>query len=152
MNCQQTCLSDFLPLNNRLQISVGLFYEIISLRFLVCSLTHAHSNSHPTIDLCTTINTSDPNILKVQYWKDTTLHETDPRSALCLPVSGFKRLASALCLLQVRCGFTPGQLLLFVLKCEADLSIFLSLISQPIVYSKINSSNVETFGHISVAI
>lgn len=84
MNCQQTCLSDFLPLNNRLQISVGLFYEIISLRFLVCSLTHAHSNSHPTIDLCTTINTSDPNIFKVQYWKDTTLHETDPCSALCL--------------------------------------------------------------------
>lgn len=152
MNCQQTCLSDFLPLNNRLQISVGLFYEIISLRFLVCSLTHAHSNSHPTIDLCTTINTSDPNILKVEYRKDTTLHETDPRSALCLPVSGFKRLASALCLLQVRCGFTPGQLLLFVLKCEADLSIFLSLISPPIVYSKINSSHVETFGHISVAI
>lgn len=95
MNCQQTCLSDFLPLNNRLQISVGLFYEIISLRFLVCSLTHAHSNSHPTKDLCT-LNTSDPNILKVQYRKDTTLHETDPRSALCLPVSGFKRLASAL--------------------------------------------------------
>lgn len=151
MNCQQTCLSDFLPLNNRLQISVGLFYEIISLRFLVCSLTHAHSNSHPTKDLCT-LNTSDPNILKVQYRKDTTLHETDPRSTLCLPVSGFKRLASALCLLQVRCGFTPGQLLLFVLKCEADLSIFLSLISPPIVYSKINSSHVETFGHISVAI
>lgn len=151
MNCQQTCLSNLLPLN-WLQISVGLFYEIISLRFLVCSLTHAHSNSHPTIDLCTTINTSDPNILKVQYRKDTTLHETDPRSALCLPVSGFKRLASALCLLQVRYGFTPGQLLLFVLKCEADLSIFLSLISPPIVYSKINSSHVETFGHISVAI
>lgn len=151
MNCQQTCLSNLLPLN-WLQIIVGLFYEIISLRFLVCSLTHAHSNSHPTIDLCTTINTSDPNILKVQYRKDTTLHETDPRSTLCLPVSGFKRLASALCLLQVRCGFTPGQLLLFVLKCEADLSIFLSLISPPIVYSKINSSNVETFGHISVAI
>lgn len=150
MNCQQTCLSNLLPLN-WLQISVGLFYEIISLRFLVCSLTHAHSNSHPTKDLCT-LNTSDPNILKVQYRKDTTLHETDPRSTLCLPVSGFKRLASALCLLQVRCGFTPGQLLLFVLKCEADLSIFLSLISPPIVYSKINSSHVETFGHISVAI
>lgn len=150
MNCQQTCLSNLLPLN-WLQIIVGLFYEIISLRFLVCSLTHAHSNSHPTKDLCT-LNTSDPNILKVQYRKDTTLHETDPRSALCLPVSGFKRLASALCLLQVRCGFTPGQLLLFVLKCEADLSIFLSLISPPIVYSKINSSHVETFGHISVAI
>lgn len=150
MNCQQTCLSNLLPLN-WLQIIVGLFYEIISLRFLVCSLTHAHSNSHPTKDLCT-LNTSDPNILKVQYRKDTTLHETDPRSTLCLPVSGFKRLASALCLLQVRCGFTPGQLLLFVLKCEADLSIFLSLISPPIVYSKINSSNVETFGHISVAI
>lgn len=44
------------------------------------------------------------------------------------------------------------SVLLFVLKCEADLSIFLSLISPPIVYSKINSSNVETFGHISVAI
>lgn len=52
----------------------------------------------------------------------------------------------------VRYGFTLGQLLSFVLKCETDLSIFLSLISPFVVYSKINSSHVETFGHISLAI
>lgn len=89
MNCQQTCLSNLLRLTVTQWITDHCRVYFISLRFLVCSLfVDTHSNSHPTIDLCT-LNTSDPNIYKEQYRPDTTSHETDPSSALCLPVSAF---------------------------------------------------------------